>query len=80
MRGVSEARILGEIDKGLRPGGVILMHDSLTHDPTKYLPTLLKRLRKRGYQMVTLTALAEIGEPVEEPLRLGSKGLGFGGG
>jgi peptidoglycan/xylan/chitin deacetylase (PgdA/CDA1 family) len=77
MKNVSDARILGEINKTLRPGGVILMHDSANHDPTRYLPALLKHLTKLGYQMVTLTQLAKLGPPAVQPLVLGDKGLGF---
>jgi peptidoglycan/xylan/chitin deacetylase (PgdA/CDA1 family) len=55
--------VLADVDKDLHPGGIILMHDSLNHDPLPYLPTVLGLLKARGYQMVTLSTLAPMGTP-----------------
>jgi peptidoglycan/xylan/chitin deacetylase (PgdA/CDA1 family) len=72
---VSDADMLGKIEDGLRPGGVILMHDSPKHNP-KVLPAVLRLLQHRGYRAVTLTALTHYGPAVREPLTLGAQGLG----
>jgi peptidoglycan/xylan/chitin deacetylase (PgdA/CDA1 family) len=53
------------------------MHDSPDHNPT-YLPKLLESLKSQGYTMVALSDLARLGAPVNEPLTLGSDGLGHG--
>jgi peptidoglycan/xylan/chitin deacetylase (PgdA/CDA1 family) len=63
IAGASEQSILAEVTRGLHPGGVILMHDSPTHDPASYLPGLLSELKARGYSMVTLSTLAQMGPP-----------------
>ena len=75
MKNVTEADVLDKINASLRPGGVILMHDSPKHDPV-YLPAVLRLLKQRGYRVVTMTALAQMGRPVKEPLVLGVRGLG----
>jgi len=66
--------VLRHIDAQLRPGSIIIMHDTLRND-TEYLPAVLKLLKRRGYQLVTLTALAHAGSPMERPFTLGSQGL-----
>ena len=76
MKSMSRADVLLKIDETLRPGGVILMHDSPGHAP-KYVPDVLRLLHRRGYQVVTMSALAQMGKPVNEPLRLGVGGLGY---
>jgi peptidoglycan-N-acetylglucosamine deacetylase len=74
MKGVTEAEVLAEVDGTLRPGGILLMHDS-PKNPPRFLPAVLRLLKRRGYEVVTLTDLAQMGPPVTSPLRLGMKGL-----
>ena len=52
-----------------RPGEV-------EHDPMQLLPKVLDLFKARGYDVVTLTDLAKMGPPVNEPLTLGIRGLG----
>jgi peptidoglycan/xylan/chitin deacetylase (PgdA/CDA1 family) len=77
MPGASAPEILQKISDGLKPGGVILMHDSPNHDPASFLPQVLSLLKARGYRVVTMSQLAQMGPPVDEPLTLGIKGLGY---
>jgi peptidoglycan/xylan/chitin deacetylase (PgdA/CDA1 family) len=77
MADANENEILQKIASGLRPGGVILMHDSPQHDPAKFLPAVLSLLKARGYRVVTMSQLAQMGPPVNEPLTLGIQGLGY---
>jgi peptidoglycan/xylan/chitin deacetylase (PgdA/CDA1 family) len=77
IAGVTADEILSKLSGSLRPGGVILMHDSPGHNPTGYLPRVLDLLKAQGYEVVTLTELAQMGPPVNEPLTLGIKGLGY---
>ena len=76
MSGVSDADVLDKISASLTPGGIVLMHDSPGHDPMQLLPKVLGFFKARGYDVVTLTDLAKMGPPVNEPLTLGIRGLG----
>jgi peptidoglycan/xylan/chitin deacetylase (PgdA/CDA1 family) len=52
------AHLYSNVVRHVRPGDVILIHQ--THPETmQALPMILRELRRRGYQMVTLSELAE---------------------
>lgn len=74
MDGVTEAEVVGKVSTTLKPGGVILMHDSPTHAPS-FVPAVLRLLKRRGYRVVTLSELARTGPPVKGRLTLGVQGL-----
>jgi peptidoglycan/xylan/chitin deacetylase (PgdA/CDA1 family) len=74
IKGATEKGIVWTIMHNLHPGAVVLMHDSPTHDP-RYLPQLLRALRRAGYRAVTLTSLARLGPPIKGLFRLGQQGL-----
>jgi peptidoglycan/xylan/chitin deacetylase (PgdA/CDA1 family) len=76
MEDQSDKDIVGKVSSTLRPGGIILMHDSPGRPPTA-LPQVLQLLKDRGFTSVTLTQLAQMGTPVETPITLGSKGLSW---
>ena len=76
MKGVELSDSLAQVDKTLGPGGVILMHDS-PNRPPQFLPALLQHLHERGYEVVTLSGLAQMGPPGTSPLRLGQDGIGW---
>jgi peptidoglycan/xylan/chitin deacetylase (PgdA/CDA1 family) len=76
IESMSEADIVNKVASELKPGGVILMHDSPGRPP-KALHAVLKMLHDRGYSVVTLSQLAQQGDPVQAPLRLGTQGLSW---
>jgi peptidoglycan/xylan/chitin deacetylase (PgdA/CDA1 family) len=76
MEDMSDSDIVGKVSTTLRPGGIILMHDSPGRPPSA-LPQVLKLLKERGYMAVTLTELAQMGDPVDEPVTLGQQGLSW---
>lgn len=46
----------------IRPGSIVLMH--VTHAETlKALPMICRELKRRGYEMVTLSQMAAMGDP-----------------
>jgi peptidoglycan/xylan/chitin deacetylase (PgdA/CDA1 family) len=63
------ARILGRV----RPGSIVLMHE--THPQTlRALPSILRRLRRRGLHSVTVPALLATDPPSFRQLRAGVGG------
>ena len=76
--GSTAQSVVAEIEMGLHPGGIILMHDSPNHDPLPYLPAVLSLLKARGYSMVTLSDLATMGSPEVYHLRRFHADLGQG--
>jgi peptidoglycan/xylan/chitin deacetylase (PgdA/CDA1 family) len=65
------ARVLGRV----RPGSIVLMHE--THPQTlRALPSILRRLRRRGLHSVTVPALLAADPPSFRQLRAGIGGCG----
>ena len=59
-----EGRILGRLERGLRPGAILLLHDNDERCPPgtgertrRILPALAGRLAERGLEAVTLDRL-----------------------
>lgn len=58
---------------GLRPGGIVLMHE--THDTTlAALPKVLEAARKKGLKLVSIPQLLALDPPSESQLRAGDTG------
>jgi peptidoglycan/xylan/chitin deacetylase (PgdA/CDA1 family) len=76
VSGIALSKVLYHFSKTLRPGGIILMHDS-PGKPNRFLLPVLLYLKLNGYRVVTLSQLAQMGPPIDEPFTLGVKGLAW---
>jgi peptidoglycan/xylan/chitin deacetylase (PgdA/CDA1 family) len=58
----SPGKIVSRVMRNVRPGAVILMHDGGgdRSNTVKALPTIIKKLKERGYSFVTLDALSSV--------------------
>lgn len=61
--GTSGEQIMGYVEKQLKPGGIILMHNNGNIKTTKttvdILPTMIDWIEERGYEFVTVTELLD---------------------
>lgn len=64
---VSDAEVMAQVHDELHPGGIVVMHEGIPHT-VAILPRVLSYIRSRGYKVVTLTALAQLGPPIGPPL------------
>jgi peptidoglycan/xylan/chitin deacetylase (PgdA/CDA1 family) len=74
MESMDQTDVVSKVASTLRPGGILLMHDSPGRPP-KYMPAVLELLKRNGYEIVTLSELAQMGPPVSASIRLGDEGL-----
>jgi peptidoglycan/xylan/chitin deacetylase (PgdA/CDA1 family) len=71
--GAGSDAILANTTAGLRPGGIVLMHE--TYDRTvAVLPQILTAARQRGMRLVSVPQLLALDPPTEGQLRAGPMG------
>jgi peptidoglycan/xylan/chitin deacetylase (PgdA/CDA1 family) len=66
--GAGPSRVLRNVVKGLRPGAIILLHEN-RGSTFAVLPQILRAMRARGLQAVTLPALLTLDPPTVAELR-----------
>lgn len=68
MPRLSASTLCSAFAANLRPGSIVLLHDSQTHRPTiDALPCMLDVARSRGYRAVSLMTLLRSGTPMTAP-------------
>ena len=73
--GAGTDEIAANADEGMRPGSIILMHD--TYDRSlAALPRILESARRKGIQLVSVPQLLALDPPTEAQVRAGGMGCG----
>lgn len=57
--GTSGEQIMKYVKQQLKPGGIILMHNSGNANTVKILPTMIEWVREQGYEFVTVTEILD---------------------
>lgn len=76
------ARIVDNVMSAVKPGAIVLMHDGGgdRSETVKALPTIIKRLRARGYGLVTVPELLEKDPPRKADQEVAAVPSGAGAG
>ena len=56
----SDKKIISDILKHLKPGGIIVLHDN--QKTAQFLPKLIKKIRSKGYSCLSLDELLKFSE------------------
>ncbi|HVE68023.1 MAG TPA: polysaccharide deacetylase family protein [Solirubrobacteraceae bacterium] len=73
--GAGSAEIAANADSGMRPGSIILMHD--TYDRSlAALPQILQAARRKGIRLVSVPQMLALDPPSEAQVRAGGEGCG----
>ena len=74
-RGASTAQVAANAESGLRPGAIILMHETYERS-VRALPRILQAARRRGIELVSVPQLLALDPPPEAQVRAGGLACG----